>query len=730
MNAGRRGTHTARHLFAIGEGKLAIGRGVRTAFALLIPVIAGDLLGQPLFSWAALGGWLGSLADKGGSYRTRATTMSAFAILGFVCAYAGTEAAHVVPVAVISMLVVGLLAGLARVYGDEGSTVGLFIAVIYAVAVGSPSRVPHLAWLRAEMFVGGVAWAMVLSLLLWPLHPFRPARRAVANGYRVLADFARSLEEVTGAIGDPSSSHLRERARAHHADVREALEAARLVIVDARRPRQGRTPRGELLLVLTEGAEQLFGTLVAIDAELEAAHESGSSMGDAAFAQAFGALAATLDRLANAVDDTVIARRRDAATPPLAVGVAIPQSWTNVHLRAAVTLLSRVASDVAVLVETAANIDSRASAVVPHTGEHRVAPPPRRTPLDWLRALREALTSRSLPARHGLRMGIAAALAVWLSFTLDITRGYWATITTLIVLQPYTGATTRKTLQRVGGSVLGGIIAAGLAVLARTKLAIAGVMVPFTVAAVAVLPLNYGVFVLLLTPVFVLLAEPHPGDWGIAGLRVVNTLLGGIIALAAAQLLWPAHEIETYARQLADLLRELRTMLVAVVGGADPTNPRWKRSVDDARRKFGVAVTNAEATMQRLITEESPDPRRVEAAMTITTYGRRVASTLSALAEARARESSSIDEAERVRLVSSLDSVIASLGGAATSEPVRVEVFEPPRAAAANTESLRNAQIERLHAQLAVLGRAATRYDLADEPRGSLAFFSDVQQAP
>jgi uncharacterized membrane protein YccC len=228
----------------------------------------------------------------------------------------------------------------------------------------------------------------------------------------------------------------------------------------------------------------------------------------------------------------------------------------------------------------------------------------------------------------------------------------------------------------------------------------------------------------------VLLAEPHPGDWGIAGLRVVNTILGGIIALAAAQLLWPAHEIETYARQLADLLRELRTMLVTVLGGADPTNPRWKRSVDDARRQFGVAVTNAEATMQRLITEESPDPRRVEAAMTITTYGRRVASTLSALAEARAREASSIGEVERVRLVSSVDSVIGLLGGVASPESAPMEGFEPPRAEATALESLQDAQIERLHAQLAVLGRAATRYDLADEPRGSLAFFSDVQQAP
>jgi uncharacterized membrane protein YccC len=711
VNAGQRATQTARHLFTIGEGKLAIGRGVRTAFALLIPVIAGDILSQPLFAWAALGGWLGSLVDKGGSYRTRAATMSAFAILGFACAYAGTEAAHRLPVAVISMLVVGLLAGLARVYGDEGSTIGLFIAVIYAVAVGSPSAAPHAALLRAEMFLLGVAWSMVLSLILWPLHPFRPARRAVAATYRVLADFARSLGQVTRTLGDESSGAIHAHARAHHADVRSALEGARLVLAQTRRPRQGRSPRGEQLLVLTEGAEQLFGTLVAIDAELEAAHESGSTAGDAAFDKAFSNLASTLDLLADAIDEPVIALKRDRATPPPPDGLTITTRWPNVHLRSAATLLSRVTADVTVLSDAAATIDARASKAVTQTAEHPVVAIPRPEPLAWLRPLRDALTSRSLPARHGLRMGIAAAVAVWLSFGLDIAHGYWATITTLIVLQPYTGATMRKTLQRVGGSVLGGVLAAALAVVARTKLAIAGIMVPFTIAAVAVLPLNYAVFVLLLTPVFVLLAEPHPGDWELAGLRAANTLLGGVIALAAAQLLWPVHELSTYTRQLSELFRELRTLLATVTGDADPAAPQWKRAVDDARRRFGVVVTNAEATMQRLITEDSPKPRRVEAAMTITTYGRRMASTLSALAESRARDGAVMPEEESSIMLAQLDSAIASLDGAGPPvAPESVASIDPAAGEAAPSSSLQDAQIERLHAQLAVLERAVVRY--------------------
>ncbi|MEO7039815.1 MAG: FUSC family protein [Gemmatimonadaceae bacterium] len=721
MSLLRRASTTIRHLFVLGEGRLQWGRGVRTAFALIVPVIAGDLLAQPFFSWAALGGWLGSLADKGGSYRTRATTMGAFAILGAACALVGTAAADSVYLSVAAMLVVGVIGGLGRLYGDEGSTVGLFVAVIFAVAIGAPSMVPHASLLRAEMFLVGVAWAMVLSLLLWPLHPFRPARRAVSASYRALAEFARALELASAAIGDQNAGAARVRARALHATVRSALESARLVLADIRRPRQGRSSRGEQLLVLNEGAEQLFGTLIAIDAELEAAHESGSAAGDAAFGKAFACLAQTLGLLTTAIDDTLDRRRRAGAAPPVLLDLSVRTEWPNVHLRAAATLLSRLANDVRVLVDTASQLDLRAAAVIPTTAEFRAAQPPATSErLAWLRPLREALTPRSHPARHALRMGVAAAAAVWLSFALDITRGYWATITTLIVLQPYAGATMRKTLQRVGGSVLGGIIAAGLAVVARTKLVIAGVMVPFTIGSVAVLSLNYGFFVLLLTPVFVLLAEPHPGDWGVAGLRVANTLLGGAIAIAASQLLWPARELSTYASQLATLLRELRALLVLATAPSDAMTPAPLRRVDEARRRFGLGVTNAEATMQRLIAEDAPNPQRVEAAMTLLTYGRRMASTLSAIAASRALTEIVAGEPAGAALAGELDSIVTLLDRgvhvvtssvASNEAPGSMALGEDgvgsPRAAA---QTLQDAQLDRLRAQLAVMERAAKRY--------------------
>ena len=115
--------------------------------------------------------------------------------------------------------------------------------------------------------------------------------------------------------------------------------------------------------------------------------------------------------------------------------------------------------------------------------------------------------------------------------------------------------------------------------------------------------------------------------------------------------------------------------------------------------------------MQRLITEDSPKPRRVEAAMTITTYGRRMASTLSALAESRARDGAVMPEEESSIMLAQLDSAIASLDGAGPPiAPGSVAGIDPAAGEAAPSSSLQDAQIERLHAQLAVLERAVVRY--------------------
>src|SRR5262249_38319493 len=59
-----------------------VAKGVRAAIVMLVPFALAAAWKQPELSWTALGGWLGTLADPGGSRVTRARTITLFAAAG------------------------------------------------------------------------------------------------------------------------------------------------------------------------------------------------------------------------------------------------------------------------------------------------------------------------------------------------------------------------------------------------------------------------------------------------------------------------------------------------------------------------------------------------------------------------------------------------------------------------------------------------------------------------
>jgi hypothetical protein len=96
----------------------------------------------------------------------------------------------------------------------------------------------------------------------------------------------------------------------------------------------------------------------------------------------------------------------------------------------------------------------------------------------------------------------------------------------------------------------------------------------------------------------------------------------------------------------------------------------------------------------------------------VTTYGRRMASTLAAIAEARVLGSLVIPPSETARLIADLDAMIASLEGSAPplTSAIASDAAPLPVTSDVRARTLQDAQIERLGAQLAVLRRAVARY--------------------
>ena len=96
---------------------------------------------------------------------------------------------------------------------------------------------------------------------------------------------------------------------------------------------------------------------------------------------------------------------------------------------------------------------------------------------------------------------------------------HWLTITLVLTLQPFFALTWQRAVERVGGTVLGGVTAAAIATVVHTPIAMAATLFPLAILAFAVRRVSFGLFQAALTPLIVLLSElgqPGSGELAIA----------------------------------------------------------------------------------------------------------------------------------------------------------------------------------------------------------------------
>jgi uncharacterized membrane protein YccC len=692
---------------ALAPARPAYAAGLRAAIATVAPLIADHVLVLGGGTWMSLAGFNGALADKGGPYRTRAATLGALTLAGALVVTLGTLAGAHPAIAIPLSFAVALACSLGRAYGNAGASVGLSALAIYVIALGYPPAAETgagaAALTRAGFVLIGGAWAMLVALVLWPLRPYRPVRLAVAAAYRALADYA---DEVAASSQGGESVTNPPRVRA-------ALEAARAALATVRRGRPGESGRGERLVVLGETADQLFGQLFGLSDVAEStpvdARDAGAqaALADAvmAFAQSMRAIADGIEAEDEAVPVSVT-WQGDALRARLSRPSTEAAEDVRTHYQQAALLLDRLAQYTGVAAAVVAGLNT--GTPIPPLERVQEVEDPEAGPT-WLAPLRAVLSWDSVVLRFALRVGLVTAAAVALTAALDLKRGYWVTITAVMILQPYTGATSVRAVQRVAGTVVGGMLTAGLAALFHDPLAIFALVFVFALLSVALLPLNYAAFSVFLTPTFVLLAEASTGDWHLAGVRILNTVLGGGLALVGSQLLWPSPESERLPVYLAQTITALRKYLALVVQRFDDRSEDASRALREARRQVGLAILNAEESFQRLLGEHWGRAEALAPVMTLLTYTRRFTASIAALALSR----HSVDAVPAEALApfaQAADAALADVAGALAAGRAPAPLGEPPEPPAGPVSPLLRGRLTRLGRQLKTLHDAAARW--------------------
>jgi uncharacterized membrane protein YccC len=411
-----------------------------------------------------------------------------------------------------------------------------------------------------------------------------------------LAALAMGLAEVTPAPpGDPGwTSHAQHDRRA----AREAIETARASIARTTGERGGMGAIGAGLSAGLNVAEGEFAFMIALADTLERrpVRDPDQRRRTVRLIKQLASVFHRIDRYIEDADTGAAAPVRLAIRRIALASGAAPTQVRNL-------ILDCTGEAEHILDDAPEPSASARQTIVKASGAARI----RRA----LSPLRAELHPQSLILRHALRMAISVSFAYLLTRLLHIPYGYWMTMTVVIIQQPYVATTWTRALERVLGSVLGGGLAALLGMVFHSQATLLLLIFPLAMATMAFRPVNYTLFVFFLTPLFVLILDlTHPGEreLTLAGVRAMNTVVGGVIALAGVTLIWPASGADRMRLDLATAIERngrFASLAVANTGavGAEDICLRNPGEVDAARRRAGLASNVAEASQQRAALE-------------------------------------------------------------------------------------------------------------------------------
>jgi uncharacterized membrane protein YccC len=464
---------------------ISLSEGMRAGLSVAVIIALNEYREFPALREAALAALLTCICDPGGPIRRRIPVLLGFALTGAAVTTGCGLLRAFGPAVALPLGVFGLFcSSFARIYGQAPQQLGALLATVQILSLDRAITSTAEAGILATAFIGGSLWAILLTMVIWRIYPFLPARRAVAEAYRQASQLVRDLHTLVQAPSITDAA-WEAHARIHRRATRDAIEAARTAVMDTLRARGAASNRAAQAIIRLETADQIFGGLIALSDLLEHSRPAERRIAERLLRRmrpvilALGRVVVTDDpdvhrRIDRAIDAIVADQERLPADSPLRPVIDL------------ITERLRIAHTLAVPANLTPGVDALG----------------RGLPL-WprlMRPLRANLNWQSPALRHALRTAVTAALPLAFTMFWFMPYDHWLTISVVATMQPYFSLTYTRALERIAGTTLGGAIAAAVGLIATTPISIAAAMLLLSTSAFAIRAVSFGLFMMALTP--------------------------------------------------------------------------------------------------------------------------------------------------------------------------------------------------------------------------------------
>ena len=585
--------------FKITPGKPAYLRGFRVAILLGLPILIGlytNMLSEAfLLMFATLNV---TLVDLGGmTYRKTARIMLLTTILNaFAAIVAQWAGLHILTACVVTAVWLSAVAmfGLA---GNSGVMMAFVNSAIFVIIVSNPDSQATTVNTFLVFIAGGI-WAMFLSLIAWPIKPYQPIRKALAHCFTENSDFLIDLANLNKNEITTSQQNIIDIA---HRNFREKIDKAYEMLSNERQGRFNKSEVEDIMISLLHNISKDHRSIMTLLVWFQKSEHNISVTKE--IERFFLALADIHSEIAKLILHTTISENE------------ILDKIKYLKEEFLINENHNISGQFKEVIYTIEQILERSKTEV-HLAE-RQKPSFKHKNHDikheslivddsttYLTILRNNLSLKSSGFRHAIRIGITAALAVFIAHVINLPHGYWIPLTIVVIMAPdFGGSFLIRTLQRGTGTILGGLLAVILITHVHSQLLIIILLMIFTFMAISMLTINYAVFVFFLTPLIVTMYSISDiGDWHIPLDRILDTLTGMAIALILGQLLLPDWERNHFHNRLSSMLNAISSYFNSVfsaLAGDDISTS----TLISLNRKMELATSNANASFQRTLNQ-------------------------------------------------------------------------------------------------------------------------------
>ncbi|MDN3656963.1 FUSC family membrane protein [Ferruginibacter paludis] len=584
--------------------------GIRTTLEIILPsVIFAQFHRLDLGLIMSTGALCASMADGPGPVEHKRNGMLYCILFTFLMTLVtGLVNTNIILMGLL-VLVSSFFFTMFSVFGNRAASLGtaaLLIMVLRMDRISTPLNV----LLESLLVVAGGFWYLLTALLFFRLYPYRPSQRLLGI---CLHETARYLK-IKSALYE-SSSNISDEYRklvAQQVVVNEKQDELRELLYKNREMMKDPTDTGKLLMVTFADVVDLFENIMATWYDYALLRERFGNTGllnDVSII--IQNLADEIDRMGLAIQSNNSYKTQYLLLPALnelKAKIDGLEDNGNSHL-----VLKKILVNIR-------NLGERTDELMNYFKAGSAEKKPVRTDTDYARFVshqvissREFFSNFTLQSsvfRHSLRMMITCITGFIIAKLLpNAHHGYWILLTIIVILKPGFSLTKQRNLERLFGTVAGGIIGVLFIYFIHDRDVLFSLIIIFMLVTYTFIRVNYVVTVIFMTPYIIILFNLLGiGSVAVAEERLLDTAIASVLAFAGSYFLfphWESVQLENYMISVLKANRDYLQQLLSFFSGKKPSAIEYKL----VRKQLYISSANLSAAFQRMLSEPKSKQR-------------------------------------------------------------------------------------------------------------------------